>query len=170
MAGIAHELINILTQQKECYEGLYTLATYKSRAVVEKDIDFLKEVVNREEEFIGRVNILDKKREEAFKDISQVTGLKLEELTLTQIIDKIGKNQEMGIELTNIRKDLLKIMEKVKNQNNRNKKLIMQSMEFVEFTLNAIQTTRLTGIEVGYSRTGYENTQQDTRRVFDARR
>ncbi|ONI44995.1 hypothetical protein AN641_05130 [Candidatus Epulonipiscioides gigas] len=169
MAGIAHELINVLTQQKECYEGLYTLATYKSRAVVEKDIDFLKEVVNREEEFIGRVNILDKKREEAFKDISQVTGLKLEELTLTQIIDKIGKNHEMGKELTNIRKDLLKIMEKVKNQNNRNKKLIMQSMEFVEFTLNAIQTTRLTGIEVGYSRTGYENT-QDTRRVFDARR
>lgn len=126
-------------------------------------------MVSREEEFIGRVDILDRKREETFKDISQVTGLNLEDLTLTKIITKIGPEQEICKELINIRKELLAVMEKVKNQNNRNKRLIQQSMDFVEFTLNAIQTTRLQGIEVGYSRPGYENV-QEMRRVFDARK
>ncbi|OON93954.1 MAG: hypothetical protein ATN31_04835 [Candidatus Epulonipiscioides saccharophilum] len=169
MAGVAHELVNVLREQKECYEGLYTLATYKARAVVEKDIDFLKEVVSREEEFIGRVDILDRKREGVFKDISQVTGLNLSDLTLTKIINKIGPDKEISKELIKIRKELLVMIEKVKNQNDRNKKLIKQSMEFVEFTLNAIQTTRLGGIDVGYSRPGFENI-KETRRVFDARR
>ena len=61
MAGIIYELIDVLEEQKECYEGLNTLATYTENAVINKNIEFLQEVVKTEEQFIGRINNLEKK-------------------------------------------------------------------------------------------------------------
>lgn len=167
MAGIAHELVNVLSEQKECYQGLYTLATYKAKAVVEKDIDFLKDVVKREEEFIGRSNILNKKREEIFKDIALVTGLSEKDLTVTAIINKMGKELEISKQLIKLREEILEVLGNVKKQNDHNKILLSQSIEFVEFSLNAIQTTRLSGIEAVYQKPGGYQAQTDSKRVFD---
>ena len=69
MAGIIYELIDVLEEQKECYEGLNTLATYTENAVINKNIEFLQEVVKTEEQFIGRINNLEKKRESLMQDI-----------------------------------------------------------------------------------------------------
>ena len=38
MAGIIYDLVDVLAEQKACYEGLITLATYKTEAVVEKNL------------------------------------------------------------------------------------------------------------------------------------
>ncbi|OOB80168.1 MAG: hypothetical protein BEN19_06315 [Epulopiscium sp. Nuni2H_MBin003] len=167
MAGIAYDLLNVLSEQKECYEGLYTLATYKAQAVVEKDIDFLKEIVKREEEFVGRTSILNRKRIEVFRDIAIVTGLSEKNLTVSSIVDKMGVELEISQKLMKVREEILEVLDRVKQENENNKILLAHSMEFVDYTLNAIQTTRLAGIEVGYSKPGYQ-AETDSRRVFDA--
>ncbi len=168
MAGIAYEILDVLEQQKECYEGLLVLSNYKSRAIIEKDIEFLKEVTSKEEEFLGRVNLLDKKRERLFKDISQVTGLNYNEMTLSKIIDKMGPDLEISQDLLLIKKDLTKVIEQVKRRNEQNRVLLNESLEYVEFTLNAIQTTKLSGIEVNYSKPGQQS-ETESKRTFDTR-
>ncbi|MBE6024481.1 MAG: flagellar protein FlgN, partial [Cellulosilyticum sp.] len=70
MAGIIYDLIDVLEEEKECYEGLNTLASYTEHAVVNKNIEFLQEVVKTEEEFTGRISNLEKKRESLMQDIA----------------------------------------------------------------------------------------------------
>lgn len=173
MAGIIYDLVDILEQQKECYEGLYTLATYKTQAIVNKEIDFLQDVVKREEEFIGRMAILDRKRETAFKDIALVTGLNPKNITVTIIVKKMGEDLDISKKLVKLRKELLDIIKKVKNENTQNKLLLEQSIEFVDFSLNAIKSTRFTPMEHNYSKASLQRTvaqNLDTISMFDSKR
>ncbi|ONI37847.1 hypothetical protein AN639_08745 [Candidatus Epulonipiscium fishelsonii] len=173
MAGIIYDLVDILEQQKECYEGLYTLATYKTQAIVNKEINFLQDVVNREEEFLGRMAILDKKREETFNDIALVTGLNPKTITITIIIQKMGENLDVSKTLVKLREDLLGVIKKVKRENDQNKLLLEQSIEFVNFSLNAIKSTKFTPMEHNYTKASLQQSLSqslDTISMFDSKR
>lgn len=168
MAGIVYDLLEILEHQKECYEGLLTLANYKTESVKNKELELLTQIVEKEEEFIGRVNLLDKKRESMLKDIALVTGLKYEEITLTRLVDKMGKDLEISEALLKVRGEILELMEGLRAQNEINKMIIEESLEYVNFTINAIKSTKMTQIPVNYGRPGEEETLQ-TRSLFDKR-
>ena len=103
MAGIIYELIEVLEEQKECYEGLNQLAKYKEQAVVNKEIEFLEQVTSTEEQFIGRLSILDKKREVAMKDISIATGMNSNEVTITTSAEKLQGQREEKDQLITLR-------------------------------------------------------------------
>lgn len=166
MAGIVYDLLDLLNHQKECYEGLCTLATYKTESVTNKDFEFLSQIVEKEEEFIGRLNLLDKKRESILKDIALVTGLKYEGITVTALVTKMGEDLEISQALIKVRTEILELMEKLKTQNELNKMVIETSMDYVNFTINAIKSTKMTQIPVNYGKPGEEETLQ-TRSLFD---
>lgn len=151
MAGIIYELIEVLEEQKECYEGLYTLAKHKQEAVVAKNFDYLQEVVTTEEQFVGRVSFLDKKREMLLKDISIVTGMDYSKLSVTSIVEKLGAENEASKRLLAIKDELGKVIGDLKRQNELNTTLINHSLELVNFTINAIGSTK------GFSHVGSYN-------------
>ena len=138
MAVIIYELIEVLEEQKECYEGLNQLAKYKEQAVVNKEIDLLEQVTHTEEQFIGRLSILDKKREVLMKDISIVTGMNYEQITLTAIAEKLQGQQEVTDQLLTLRDEIKGQLDEMKRQSELNKEIINQSLEFVDFMVNAI--------------------------------
>ncbi|HHX61558.1 MAG TPA: flagellar protein FlgN [Epulopiscium sp.] len=167
MAGLVHELIEILDEQKECYEGLLTLAQYKTDSIVNREMEFLEDVLKREQEFIGRAARLEKNREDILKDISNVLNLNLKELTISNIILKLDKTPVEQEKLRQLRKDLLGIVEEIKQHNMTNEGLINQSLEFIDFTLHAIQSIN------SYPSSGYQNEGDDIKQpnksFFDAK-
>ena len=166
MAGIIFDLAEVLTDQKTCYEGLLTLANYKEEAVKDKNLDVLSQVVQREEEFIGRVSLLDRKRESIIKDVALVMGMDARSLTLTQLIHKLNNQAEITQQLTILREDILTLMEQLKKQNTLNTTLLQQSLELVNFTVNALQSTQVAAPHANYSRPGQAET-LETRSFFD---
>lgn len=166
MAGIIYELIDILNYQKECFDGLYTLAQYKEQAIIQKDLELITEIVKKEEEFIGRVNNLDKKREGLLKDIAIVIRISPKDIRLSDIIDKIGKDNEAAQKLSLLRQELIDKTEKLKKQNEINSMLINQSLEFVNFTINALEGLRGNVQAGGYGKPG-ENISVESRSFFD---
>ncbi|WP_069998881.1 flagellar protein FlgN [Cellulosilyticum sp. I15G10I2] len=151
MAGIVYELIEVLEEQKECYEGLLTLAKYKQDAVVDKNLDLLQEIVTTEEQFVGRTSLLDKKREVLLKDISIVTGMDYNTLSVSKIVEKLGRENETSQKLLTLRDALSSIIQQLKKQNELNTVLINHSLELVDFTINAIGSTK------GYTHVGSYN-------------
>lgn len=152
MAGIAYELIDILKKQKECYEGLITLAEYKKNAIVNKNIEFLQEVVKTEEQFVGRLDSLDNKRDSLMKDIAIVIGMDYKRITVTAIINKLGEENDAAKELIVLRNETKELLEQLKKQSEVNKYLLKQSLEIVDFMINAVGSTK------GYVHTGnYSN-------------
>ena len=168
MAGIVYDLVDILTQQKECYEGLNTLAIYKTEAVTKKSLELIMQIVDKEEEFIGRLTLLEKKREAILKDISLVTGLSFETITISNITEKIGKTQAVSITLTDLKNDLQQLIDTLKKQNELNRSILEQSLEFVEFSVNALQSVHQKGMMPNYGRPGEQIEEQHTS-VFDAK-
>ncbi len=167
MAGLIHDLIAILGEQKECYTGLLTLAQYKTDSIVNREMEFLEEVLKREQEFIGRSSRLEKNREDILKDISNVLNLNLKELTISNLILKLDKTPDEQEKLRQLRKELLDIVEEIKQHNTTNEGLLNQSLEFIDFTLHAIQSMN------SYPSSGYQNKGDDIKQpnksFFDAK-
>lgn len=168
MAGIIDNLVEVLEQEKECYEGLLTLANYKAEAVMNKKLELISEIVGREEAFIGRVNMLEKRRESLIKDIALVTGMDYKSITVTKLVDKLGKQVEVTEKMLGFRESILQIITQLKAQNEINVKLLEQSLELVDFTVNALQSTQAVAPNMGYGRPGDEHT-FETRSFFDTK-
>ena len=167
MAGIIYELVEVLEQEKECYEGLDMLASYTKTAVVNKNIEFLQEVVKTEEEFIGRLSILEKRRDSLMKDIAIVTGLSHQKLTVATIIEKIGKDTEIGQKLTVLREEIRTQLDEIRVKSELNKQLLTDSLELVDFTINAIGSTKGYSHVGNYNRPGEDMTMQRQNSLFD---
>jgi len=167
MAGLIHDLIEILDQQKECYEGLLTLARYKTDSIVDREMEILEEVLKREQEFMGRSARLEKNREAILKDISSVLNTNLKDLTISKLITMLEKTPDEQEKLRQVREDLLGIVEELKNHNRTNEGLLQQSMEFINFTLNALQS-RNTYSPGNYQDKGDES-EQESVSFFDTK-
>lgn len=166
MAGIIYDLVNILTEQKECYEGLLTLATYKAEGVSNKALDLVNQVVEKEEEFIGRLNILEKKRETTLKDIALVTGMDYSQITVTKLVGKMGPDLDVSKELIEVKHAILSCIKKLEEQNKLNRMLIEQSLELVDFSVNAIQSSQRGIAPSNYGKPG-EEMHMETVNFFD---
>lgn len=160
MAGIIYELIDVLDAEKECYEGLCTLGQYKQTAVVNKNIEFLQEVVLKEEEFIGRVGVLEKRRDSLMKDIAIVLGISGERITITSIIEKMGASTEFGKQLTQLRDTIKEQLQDIRKQSELNKQLLTDSLEMVNFMINAVESSR------GYAHIENYNKPGETQEVY----
>lgn len=167
MAGIIYELIDVLDEERECYEGLNTLASYTENAVINKNIEFLQEVVNTEEQFIGRITSLEKKRESLMQDIAIVTGMKYDNITVTSIIEKVGPDTEVGQKLIKLRDETRVELEKLKSQSKLNKQLLTDSLELVDFMVNAISATQGYSHVGNYNRPGEDMAMQRQHSIFD---
>lgn len=167
MAGIIYELIEVLDEQKECYEGLSTLANYKQTAVVNKNLEFIEEIVTTEEQFIGRLRVLDRKREVLMKDISIVTGMNYKDITVTAIINKIGEENEAAKKLIVLRDGIKEELDRLKRQSELNKELISHSLELVDFMINAIGSTKGYAHVGNYNKPGEEIELQRQQSLFD---
>lgn len=167
MAGLIHNLIRTLDEQKECYAGLLTLAQYKTDSIVNREMELLEEVLKREQEFIGRSGRLEKQREEILKDIANVLNINFQELTISKLILKLEKTPQEQEKLKELRADMLAIIEEIKEQNQTNEALLNQSLEFIDFTLHALQSMK-TQPSPGYEDKGHDVKQANTS-FFDAK-
>lgn len=167
MAGIIYDLIEVLEQEKECYEGIHTLSEYTQTAVINKNIEFLQEVVKTEEEFIGRLSLLEKKRESVMKDIAVVTAMNFQQITVAAIIEKIGKETEVGQRLSVLREEIRTQLDEIKAKSELNKQLLTDSLELVDFTVNAIGSMQGFSHVGNYSKPGEDPALQRQQSLFD---
>ncbi len=169
MAGIVYELIEVLEEQKECYEGLSTLSDYTQTAVVNKNLEFLNEVVKTQEQFTGRLSVLEKKREGLMKDIAIVTGMDYKEITITKLIQKLGSENEAANKLELLKKEIKELLDELSRKSDLNKMLLEQSLELVNFTINAIESTKGYSYVGNYNRPGEEMSVERQQSIFDTK-
>ena len=100
-------------------------------------------------------------------DIAIVTGTRSKGITITLIIEKIGKDTEMGIKLAELRDNIKSLLGEIKEKSDFNKQLLSDSLEIVDFMVNAIRGTK-GYVQVGnYSKAGEELNVERQQRIFD---
>ena len=170
MAGLIDELVNTILKENDIYKELIPIADEKTRVIIKNDLDALQKITEQEQLTIEKINALEKKREEVIVNIGTVLNRKPEELNMKALIKIMGKQPKEQERLGRIHDELAETLRRLVTINDRNKELINQSLEMIEFNMNLIQSTRMAPGVNNYTRAAGESSiRQAGTGMFDAR-
>lgn len=167
MASLIEELFSILEAETGCYQKLLDMADNKKDVIIKGNVPSLQEITKLEQELAGHLLRLEKKRKQNIEDICLVLNKKTEDMTIHQLIDVLlGDEKE---KLRQINDHLIGIIQELQRQNEINKKLIQQSLDFIDFTVNAVQSTTADSLGNSYQAKGNRYDDYKGRNFFDAK-
>lgn len=143
MASLIDELKNILKEELAIYKELIPISESKTRIIVENNLQALQEVTGAEQAAVDRIMSLERKREAVMNDIRTVINRRTGDFNLRTLIALMGTQPQQQQELSKLRDELNDAVQRLVSINNRNKALIEQSLEMIEFNMNFIQSTRM---------------------------
>lgn len=169
MASIIEELISVLEAETGCYDQLITMANNKKDVIIQGNVPSLQEITEKEQEVAGRLVRLEKKREESLKDICIVTNKKPAEMTITKIIEILNGQDKEQNQLKTVSSKLTTQLTDLKKINDLNQQLLQQSLDYIDFTMNAIQSSRSNPMGSQYQSKGNTYDAYGKRNFFDAK-
>jgi len=143
VASLIEELINILEEEYKIYSSLIPIANEKTQVIVDNNIAALQEITAKEQKAIDKITALEHKRGKVMEDIKTVLGKKGENLNLKALIELLkGQEKEQKV-LAQLHDKLKDTVNYLAGINNRNKSLIEQSLEMIDFNMNFLQSLRM---------------------------
>ena len=127
MASLMEELLDVLGKEEKQYQELITLATEKTDAVVQGNIEHLTDVTTREQDAASVLLNLSNKRNRVLTDMATVLGQSPEEMTITKMIGYLNKQPKEQEALTRQRDRLLEAGAKMQQLNRQNEALLKQA-------------------------------------------
>ena len=142
MAGLMDELVATLKGELQIYTDLIPLARKKSAIIISNDTDRLSAVTEEEQLAVEKLLVLEKKRESIMSNMRIVLNKKNSPLKLEELIEMMDKQPETQQSLTELKKSLRETLNTLKSLNDKNSRLIQESLEISEYHLNMIRSSR----------------------------
>lgn len=152
MASIIEELTATLNSELALYEKLIPLAERKAVAIIENNLEKLSDVTDGEQHLLDQLTVLENKREGCVNNIKDVLGRNQENMNLERIIGFLEKQPVEQKKLIDLHEALKNVAERLKQVNLQNKSLIEESLDMIEFSMNFIQSTRMSPGSNNYNR------------------
>ena len=141
MAGLVDELIVLLREQTEDFSDLAALASEKSEAIVKNDIEHLQKITNIENSLVGKNQKSERRRIQLMSDVATVLNANTDTLTISHLADLL-EGQPGHNELIEIGINLRQAADELKKFNEQNRKLIENSLEYIDFSMNVMRSTQ----------------------------
>lgn len=136
------KLIDILQAQRSNYEQLLELSMQKTAVIVKGDVETLKAITSEENSYVGNNQHLERDRIKLMKDIATVLGKEQETLTLNMLIELLNGQKQDQQRLKQMSDNLKQILKEIKIINDKNGMLINQALEYVDFNMNVLQSSK----------------------------
>ena len=157
MASLMEELITVLSREKEIYEKLIPISERKTVVLIREDLQELQKVTDEEQQLLDAAYAADKKREKIIENIGIVLNRDPKELDLTTLARLMARQPAEKKQLSELHDSLKLVMDRLVNVNQKNKELIENSLEMIEFNMNFIQSTRMSPGSNNYNRNASSN-------------
>lgn len=148
-------LIEVLNAESSEYEGLLKLSQGKTAFIVKGDLENIQRITDEEQEWVSRLNRLEKQRVEVTTDIANVLNKDVTTLKLTNLIQLLNARPTEQQLLSEAVDRLQMIVRQMQQINERNRELIQHSLELVEFDLNLLQSMKTAPQTANYNRGAY---------------
>ena len=152
MASLIDELIATLESEKEIYEKLIPISESKTKVLIESNLEELHKITEEEQELSDQILVLEHKRQDVINNMGIVLNKEPESLNLVMISRLLSKQPDEKKQIDVLHDSLQKVARRLVDINTRNKSLIEQSLEMVEFNMNFIQSTRMSPGSNNYDR------------------
>lgn len=135
-------IIQILEKLEKMHKSLLELAYKKTEIVKNGDMGELDLMLKNEQSHVAAIETLEKQRQQLVKEYLNKKGLLgVEEPTLLQLIEATETAEEKR-QIETIREQLMSVIDDLKEQNEMNQKLILQSLQVVNMTLEMFRPQR----------------------------
>ena len=142
MASLMENLIDILNEQYDAYSALVELSRKKTPIIVSGSLEDLQKITDEEQDAVNVVNEIDKKRLEIMGDIANVLNQDINNLKLSNLVELINTRPEEQAKLNEVRGKLIEIGKQLKTVNERNRELLENALEMIDFDMNLIQAMK----------------------------
>jgi len=143
VASLIEELVHVLEKEADFYQQLIPMSYEKTKIIVRNDVMALQEITEKEQLIIEQVNALERKRVEIMDNIKIVLNRKSASINLRTLIGLLDNQPQEQNELSVLHDKLNNSIHQLIEINNRNKSLIEESLEMIEFNMNVIQGSNL---------------------------
>ncbi len=140
MASLMEDLLTVLDSEREIYEQLIPVSEKKSEILVKGDLKELEAVTQEEQFLVDKAAALGKQRESVIANIGVVLNKDASTLDLGTLANL---QPEERAKLVKVHDSLKTVMRRLVAVNEKNKNLIENSLEMIEFNMNFIQSTRM---------------------------
>jgi len=140
LASLIEELINVLEETTGCYKDLLGVANNKKDVIIKGNVPSLQTLTDQEQGVAGRLLRLEKKRIEIIKDICLVTNKNSKTMTISLLIDLLAKQKEEQDRLRDVNERMSEVVNLVKIANDLNRSLLNETIDFINYTVNAIHS------------------------------
>lgn len=140
MAGMIHQLLELLNEQAARYEELLGLSREKRDAVVANDLESLQKITHLENLLASQTQKLERKRLAVTKDIALVLNKREHDLSLNVLIEAMdGQPEQEALAETGRR--IRTTLAELSDINENNAALIQNALDYVEYSLNIIRSS-----------------------------
>ncbi|MCX8129901.1 MAG: flagellar protein FlgN [Clostridia bacterium] len=133
------ELINVLEQENRVYDSILKISQSKTNIIVEGKVSELENIVKLEQSLVLQMGRLEDMREKLVEKLSVLLNLKPSEITVSELMKHIKSDEAQRLKAC--QDTLAGTVKELKNTNELNSKLIKNSLDFINFSINLISTT-----------------------------
>lgn len=135
------KILDTLNKLERMHRSLLELSTKKTEIIKANDMEQLTAILKTEQAHVAAIETLEQQRQMLVIEYFQAKGMKsADQPTVTQLIEVATAEEKP--ELAAIRDRLLAVVDELKKVNTLNQKLVMQSLQFINFSLDLLQPSR----------------------------
>lgn len=157
-------ILQSLTKLDMLHKSLLEVAYKKTEAIKTGDMDSLNQLLKDEQAHVAGISQLEQQRQTEVTDYLRAKGIAPTDNPTVALVLENTNTEEEKAQLTKARNNLLLTLETLKQQNDLNQKLTMQSLQFVNLTLDAL---RPKPDQINYSRSEVQSPSKD-KTYFDS--
>lgn len=142
MAGLMDDLIETLNDELKIYKDLIPISEMKSGIIITNNVKELELITEKEQIITESLAKLEKRREGIMVNIRTVLSRRNSELKLDELISLMKNQPDAQKKLIDARRDLKETLSRLKTLNDRNQKLLTESLSISEYQLNMIRSAK----------------------------
>lgn len=142
-------LISVLNKETAMYEGILKLSKNKTDVIVKGKVTELESITSLEQKMILQLGKLEEERERLVDAIAAELKMKASDVTLAGLEKLLPKEQVGKLKACNNK--LPALVKDLGEANVLNSKLIKNSLDYIDFSINILTSVGETGNNYGYS-------------------
>ena len=131
-------IISTLEKLEKMHKSLLELANKKTQLIKANDMEQIDGILKMEQAHVAAIETLEQQRQVMVTDYLQAKGIAFTGTpTVAQVIDAAGGPEKELLQ--EVRERLMALIADLKMQNDLNQKLVYQSLQFVNLTLDMLR-------------------------------
>lgn len=156
------ELIKVLEEEANIYDDILKISKNKTGIIVEGKVAELESLVKIEQSLVLKMSRVETLRETLVEKIGAELNIKPQDITISEILKHLKGDE--GSDLKACQMKMTRALNELKHSNETNSKLIKNSLDFINFSVNL-----MTSVDIGTNNygTGGQSNESKKRTFFD---